>query len=63
MFGLVSNVIVGTTTAGTTLETADILVQLTTKVLELFNVYPLNIFLGASLVGVGIGVFRGLKRS
>lgn len=52
-----------TADTGTTLEVADMIVSLTTTVLGLFNVYPLNIFLGASLVGIGVGVFRALKRS
>ena len=51
------------TGTGINLEVADAIVSLTTKVLSLFEVYPLNVFLGASLVGVGIGVFRALKRS
>ena len=51
------------TTGGIDLSVADAIVSLTTKVLSLFNVFPLNIFLGASLVGVGVGVYRALKRS
>ena len=51
------------TTAGIDLSVADAIVTLTTKVLSLFEVFPLNIFLGASLVGVGVGVYRALKRS
>ncbi|MBQ7304238.1 MAG: hypothetical protein IJW75_04910 [Alphaproteobacteria bacterium] len=51
------------TTAGIDLSVADAIVTLTTKVLSLFEVVPLNIFLGASLVGVGVGVYRALKRS
>ena len=52
-----------TTTATIDTSVADSIVELVTKVLELFQVYPLNIFLGATLIGVGIGVYRGLKRS
>lgn len=51
------------TTTGINLEVADAIVSLTTKVLSLFEVFPLNVFLGASLVGVGVGVYRALKRS
>lgn len=51
------------TTGGIDLSVADAIVTLTTKVLGLFNVFPLNVFLGASLVGVGVGVYRALKRS
>ncbi len=50
-------------TGGIDLSVADAIVSLTTKVLSLFNVFPLNVFLGASLVGVGVGVYRALKRS
>lgn len=49
--------------SGINLDVADAIVSLTTKVLGLFEIFPLNIFLGASLIGVGIGVFRGLKRA
>lgn len=52
-----------TSAAGIDLTIADAIVQLTTKVLSLFEVFPLNIFLGASLVGVGVGVFRKLKHA
>lgn len=52
-----------TPSTGINLDVADAIVDLTTKVLELFTVFPLNVFLGAALVGVGIGVYRGLKRS
>lgn len=48
---------------GIDLQIADAIVSLTTKVLGLFEVFPLNVFLGASLVGVGVGVYRALKRS
>jgi len=51
------------TTGGIDLSVADAIVDLTTRVLGLFNVFPLNVFLGASLVGVGVGVYRALKRS
>lgn len=51
----------GTTTIDTSV--ADAIVELVTTILGLFSVYPLNIFLGATLVGVGIGVYRGLKRA
>ena len=50
-------------TSGIDLSIADAIVGLTTKVLGLFEVFPLNVFLGASLVGVGVGVYRALKRS
>lgn len=51
------------TATGINLDVADAIVNLTTKVLSLFEVFPLNVFLGASLVGVGVGVYRALKHS
>ena len=50
-------------TTGINLDVADAIVSLTTKVLSLFEVFPLNVYLGASLVGVGVGVYRALKCS
>ena len=52
-----------TTSGGIDLSVADAIVSLTTKVLDLFTVFPLNIFLGASLVGIGVRVFSRLKRA
>ena len=48
-----------------TIDTAvvDSILDITTNILEMFSVFPLNIFLTASLIGVGVGVFRKLKRS
>ena len=48
---------------GINMDVADAIVELTTKVLGLFQVFPLNVFLGATLVGIGVGVYRSLKRS
>ena len=55
--------VVTSSTTGINLDVADAIVSLTTKVLGLFEVFPLNVFLGAALVGVGVGVYRALKRS
>lgn len=48
-----------------TIDTAvvDSILDITTNILEMFSVFPLNIFLTAGLIGVGVGVFRKLKRS
>lgn len=59
----VAPVVATSTSDGLDLSVADAIVTLTTKVLGLFNVFPLNVFLGASFVGVGVGVYRALKRS
>lgn len=61
--GLMGIVLSGGGATGINLDVADAIVDLVTKVLELFTVFPLNIFLGASLVGIGVGVYRALKRS
>lgn len=31
------------------------------SVIGLVSEYPLNIFLGASVIGIGIGIYQGLK--
>jgi len=48
-----------------TIDTAvvDSILDITSKILEMFTVFPLNVFLTAGLIGVGVGVFRKLKRS
>lgn len=52
-----------TTTNGIDTSVAQSIVELTKIVLGLFNEFPLNIFLGAALVGIGVGVYRSLKHS
>lgn len=41
----------------------DSILEVTKTILGMFSVFPLNVFLTASLVGIGIGVFRKLKKS
>lgn len=41
----------------------DIIVSVVNKVVPLFLSFPFNIFLGSSLVGIGVGLFRKLKKS
>ena len=38
------------------------IINVTKSALGLFSVFPLNVFLVASIVGIGIGVFKKLKR-
>lgn len=32
------------------------------SVIGLVSTFPLNIFLGASIMGIGVGIYKGLKR-
>lgn len=41
----------------------DSILEVTRTILGMFSVFPLNVFLTAAVVGIGIGVFRKLKRS
>lgn len=56
------SLLTGTTNAIDT-SVVDSIVELTEKALGLFTVFPLNVFLGATLLGIGIGVYRSLKHS
>ncbi len=42
---------------------ADSILDMLKSLLTLFTVYPLNIFLGASLLGLGVGLFTQLRHS
>lgn len=41
----------------------DLIKQILMKIVDLFGVFPLNIFFGATLVGLGIMFFKKLKRA
>lgn len=52
--------------AGTTPATIDTglvssVIGVTREALGLFSTFPLNVFLVASVIGIGIGVFKKLK--
>lgn len=51
------------TTTGIDVGVVDSILEVTTKILEMFATPPLSYFLTASIIGIGIGVFRKLKRS
>ena len=51
------------TATGIDVTIVDSILEVTRTILGMFNVFPLNVFLTASLVGIGIGVFKKLKRS
>lgn len=41
----------------------DSILEVTRTILGMFTIFPLNVFLTAGIVGIGIGVFKKLKRS
>jgi len=41
----------------------DELVGLATSLTSMFTVFPINVFLIASLIGVGFGIFRKAKKT
>ena len=51
------------TTSGIDVTVVDSILEVTRTILGMFTVFPLNVFLTAAVIGIGIGVFRKLKRS
>jgi len=41
----------------------DLIKEILLKIVDLFGVFPLNIFFGATLVYLGIGFFKRLKKA
>lgn len=62
--GVVTSV-VAESTGATVIDTAIIeeLLNLCKQVMTLFTEFPLNVFLIASLVGIGFGIFKAAKRA
>lgn len=52
-----------TAASGIDVTVVDSILEVTRTILGMFSVFPLNVFLTAAVVGIGIGVFRKLKRS
>lgn len=52
-----------TSTTGIDVTIVDSILEVTRTILGMFNIFPLNVFLTAAIVGIGIGVFKKLKRS
>ena len=52
-----------TTTSGLDMTVIDEVVEVTKTVISLFTIFPLNIFLGASILGIGITIFSSLRNS
>lgn len=62
--GIVTSMVAAETGAGT-IDSAVIqdLLDLCRQVMSLFTEFPLNVFLIASLVGIGFGIFKAAKRA
>lgn len=41
----------------------DLIKEILIKIIDLFGIFPLNIFFGATLIGLGIMFFKKLKRA
>ena len=52
-----------TATSGIDVTIVDSILEVTRTILGMFTIFPLNVFLTAGIVGIGIGVFRKLKHS
>ena len=63
--GGVATTLVAESTGAGTIDTAVIqdLLNLCKQVMSLFTEFPLNVFLIASLVGIGFGIFKAAKRA
>jgi len=60
MLGLLTTEV---TTTTIDMAVVDMLIELIKSLLTLFTVFPINIFLVASLIGIGFGIFRKAKKS
>lgn len=69
MFGLLTRNAVVLTDATTTFdvemvrELMDIIVEMLTKLLGLFKIFPLNLFMIIGIMFLAISIFRSLKRT
>lgn len=50
-------------TSGIDVTIVDSILEVTRTILGMFTIFPLNVFLTAGIVGIGIGVFKKLKHS
>lgn len=41
----------------------DLIKEILVKIIDLFGIFPLNIFFGATLIGLGIMFFKKLKKA
>lgn len=69
MFGLLTRNVMVLTDATTTFdiemvrELMDIIVEMLTKILGLFKIFPLNLFMIIGIMFLAISIFRSLKRT
>lgn len=49
--------------SGIDVTIVDSILEVTRTILGMFTIFPLNVFLTAGIVGIGIGVFKKLKHS
>ena len=52
-----------TTTNAIDVTIVDSILEVTRTILGMFSVFPLNVFLTAGIVGIGIGIFKKLKHA
>lgn len=60
---MLSDVTETVTSNGIDVTIVDSILEVTRTILGMFSVFPLNVFLTAGIVGIGIGVFKKLKRN
>lgn len=56
-------VLASTTGNGIDVSVVDSILEVTRTILGMFTVFPLNVFLTAALITIGIGIFTQLKNS
>ena len=59
----VNTMVLTETASGLDITLVDSLLEVTRTILGMFGTYPLNLFLVASIVTIGIGIFTQLKNS
>ena len=63
MNALVAPTVLTTTVSGINMSIVDEVVEVVKTVIDLFTIFPLNVFLAASVIGVGITIFSLLRNS
>ena len=63
MNALVAPTVLTTTASGINMSIVDEVVEVVKTVIDLFTIFPLNVFLAASVIGVGITIFQSLRNS
>ncbi len=63
MNALVAPTVLTTTVSGINMPIVDEVIEVVKTVIDLFTIFPLNVFLAASVIGVGITIFSSLRNS